>query len=216
MLAPAARFQARHGVRSPLARIALFAMSAVLVSACETTPPGLAPAPQAEPELESFSVDGGGLVRANPLDVVVLPIEARLKRTDLPLEYLRQSIAKGLIRLRYSPLSFGYVDARTIDAAYTPGELNEQATLRIVITGWDDSLWTSHARIDVTASVDLVDARRPGESLWGGPVTTTVDLNPRREVFATNAALVRAACDQLADTILAPMPPRRPEVATPR
>ena len=216
MLAPVVRFRARSGARAPLATVALLplALSAVLVSACETTP--TARAPRAKPELESFSFDDSDVARANPLDVVVLPIESRVGRSDLPLEDIRTSIARGLVRLRYSPLAFGYVDARTVDAAYTPGELEEQATLKIVITAWDDSLWSSHARIDVKATVDMVDARRSGESLWGGPVITTVDLNPRREVFATNDALVNAACEQLADKILASLPARRPEVATPR
>jgi hypothetical protein len=213
MLAPVARFRGARARRASAVSFAL-ALPAVLVSACETTPRDPSSA-RAEPELAALSIDGSSLARANPLDVVVLPIESRVKGGDLPLEYLRTSIARGLVRLRYSPLSFGYVDARAIDAAYAPGELDEHATLRIVITGWDDSLWSSHARLDVTAVVDLLDARRQGESLWGGPVTTTVDLNPRREVFATRDALVRAACDQLADTILAPLPPRRPELATP-
>ena len=204
---------------------ALAPLALCVLAACETTSgPKARPTRVTEP-VASHSIVEGNLTAVNPLDVVVLPVENRVGRSDLPLDLLRQSMARELIRLRYSPLSFGYVDARiedgpignviTAEVAYTPGELNEQATLVLVLTGWDDSQWNSHARIDVTANVNLVDALRPGESLWGGPITTTVDLNHRRGAFATENALKRAACEELVGVILQHLPPRRPEIATP-
>ena len=92
--------------------------------------------------LTLFAVSIGGMVEIFPLvfDQGTKPIE-----TVKP----------------YSPLALDYVDGRATEASYSPGASDENALLKVVITGWDDRMWKSHARLVIDADVWLLDAGRP-------------------------------------------------------
>jgi hypothetical protein len=116
-----------------------FAVLALLVSACAS--------PIRPRGIDSEGLVVGRLKSVNPLEVVVPRIENKTGKTDLPLNVMRDDFQKGLVALRYSPLSLDYVDrnVNVTEASYSPGTLGEQATLKVVLTNWDSSRWNSHA-----------------------------------------------------------------------
>lgn len=157
----------------------------------------------------------GRLAAVNPLEVVVPPIENQSGRDGLPLAALRERFHSGLVKLRYTPLAIDYVDrnAGPVEASYRPGALGEQASLRIVLTGWDDSLWKSRSRLVVDADVYLLDAREPEltRALWGGHVTRTIDLSRQAAALPTAGAMLDRAVTEFVDGVLASLPARNPE-----
>lgn len=165
--------------------------------------------------VDNPGVKTGRLASVNPLDVVVLTPDNLTGRSDLPLEALRTELQAGLIERRYSPLAFEYIDRTAIEASYRPGTLGEQAVFQVVITGWDDSLWRSHARLIVDADVYLLDAAAPEResALWGGHVTRRIDLATQRSVTMHMDLLLQRAVADLTDGILSSLPARNPERA---
>ncbi len=157
----------------------------------------------------------GRLASVNPLEIVVPRIENQSSVSGLPLDSMRAKFHAGLVKLRYTPLALDYVDrnANVVDASYRPGELGEQATLRIVLTGWDDSLWKSRSRLVVDADVYLLDAREPEltKALWGGHVTRTIDLSKQTAAVPTAGVLLDRAVTEFVDGVLASLPARNPE-----
>lgn len=157
----------------------------------------------------------GRLATVNPLEVVVPPIENQSGRDGLPLDALRTRFHSGLVKLRYTPLALDYVDrnASAVEASYRPGALGEQASLRVVLTGWDDSLWKSRSRLVVDADVYLLDAREPelSRALWGGHVTRTIDLSRQAAALPTAGAMLDRAVAEFVDGVLASLPARNPE-----
>lgn len=157
----------------------------------------------------------GRLAAVNPLEIVVPRIENQSSVAGIPLDELRARFHAGLVTLRYTPLALEYVDRHgaAIEAGYRPGELGEQATLRVVLTGWDDSLWKSRSRLVVDADVYLLDAREPEltRALWGGHVTRTIDLSRQVAATPTAAAMMDRAVNEFVDGVLASLPPRNPE-----
>lgn len=157
----------------------------------------------------------GRLGVVNPLEIVVPRIENQSSVAGIPLDELRAKFHAGLIKLRYTPLALDYVDrnAAAVEAGYRPGELGEQATLRVVLTGWDDSLWKSRSRLVVDADIYLLDAREPEltRALWGGHVTRTIDLSRQVAAAPTAGAMMERAVTEFVDGVLASLPPRNPE-----
>lgn len=186
-----------------------FAVLAVLVSACAS--------PIRPRGIDSEGLVVGRLKSVNPLEVVVPRIENKSGKTNLPLAELRDDFQKGLVALRYSPLSLDFVDrnVKATEASYSPGTLGEQATLKVVLTNWDNSRWSSHATLVVDADVYLLDANDPDPShaLWGGHTTRTVDLSRQRQQFISDDAMLRRAVELTVDGILAALPSRDPEKA---
>lgn len=156
----------------------------------------------------------GALKTVNPLDVVVLPIQNTTGRDDLPLAEMRHDFHAGLVRQKYSPLALDYVDARTVEASYTPGDLQEQAILQVFLTGWDESQWKAHSRIGIEAEVYLLDSRHPDvrQPLWGGKADRKIDMAQERASFPTDKALIRRAVERYVQDVLASLPARNPEV----
>ena len=116
----------------------------------------------------------------------------------------------GLVRLRYSPLALDYVDAnRPVEAGYAPGLLSEEAALKVVITGWDDSRWATHSRLTIDAEVHVLDGVT-GASIWGGHVSRRVDVTKDIPRSALNRTLLSRALDQFVGDVLASLPPRDP------
>jgi hypothetical protein len=159
----------------------------------------------------------GSLAQVNPLDVVVLPIQNNTGRTGLPLAELRRAFHAGLVRQKYSPLSLEFVDERAVEAAYTPGTLEEQAILQVIINGWDDSQVRTMSRLQVQAEVYLLDPRNPDprQPLWGGKVDRRVDLAQNTAAIASPKAFMDMAVQQFTDDVLASLPPRNPERTSP-
>jgi hypothetical protein len=186
-----------------------FAVLAVLVSACA--------APIRPRGIDTEGLVVGRLKSVNPLEVVVPRIENKTGKPDLPLSVMRDDFQKGLIALRYSPLSLDFVDRNVslAEASYSPGALGEQATLKVVLTNWDNSRWSSHATLVVDADVYLLDAKDPdpAHALWGGHTTRTVDLSRQRQQFISDEAMLRRAVELTVDGILVALPSRDPEKA---
>ncbi|MCY3003643.1 MAG: hypothetical protein NTV21_17745 [Planctomycetota bacterium] len=186
-----------------------FAVLAVLVSACAS--------PIRPRGIDSEGLVVGRLKSVNPLEVVVPRIENKTGKTNLPLDVMRDDFQKGLVALRYSPLSLDFVDrnVKATEASYSPGTLGEQATLKVVLTNWDSSRWSSHATLVVDADVYLLDANDPDPShaLWGGHTTRSVDLSRQRQQFISDEAMLRRAVELTVDGILVALPSRDPEKA---
>jgi hypothetical protein len=199
-------------------RYVLLAACTLLLPACQTDgtkdtgASGRGPGLVSQAETNAFVE--GALAQKNPLDIAVLPIQGPAGRRDLPLDKLRLAFAQGLVKLRYSPLAMEYVDERTVEAGYSPGRMSEHAAFQVAISYWDDAQWRSRGKIDVRAEVQLLDPTAPpGTSLWGGPFQTTLTL--RGAGYPNDAAMLSAACEQFAEQVLAHLPARRPELATP-
>lgn len=188
-------------------RIAAALLSACALVACAST--------RAPAGAENEGLSSGRLAAVNPLEIVVPPLENHTGNANLPLAEMRQKFHAGLVRLRYTPLALEYVDrnAAPVEASYRPGALGEQASLRIVLTGWDDSNWRSNSRLVVDADVYMLDANDPelSRALWGGHVTRTIDLSRQAAVAPTPAALLDRATTEFVDGVLASLPPRNPE-----
>jgi hypothetical protein len=186
-----------------------FAVLALLVSACAS--------PIRPRGIDSEGLVVGRLKSVNPLEVVVPRIENKTGKTDLPLSVMRDDFQKGLVALRYSPLSLDFVDrnVNVTEASYSPGTLGEQATLKVVLTNWDSSRWNSHATLVVDADVYLLDANDPdpAHALWGGHTTRSVDLSRQRQQFISDEAMLRRAVELTVDGILVALPSRDPEKA---
>jgi hypothetical protein len=157
----------------------------------------------------------GRLKSVNPLEVAVPKVENASGQRNVPLEALRAEFQKGLVRLRYSPLALEYVDrnVQVTEASYAPGTLGEQASLKVVVTGWDTSRWNSHANLVVDLDVYLLDAAEPetSKALWGGHATRTVDLSGQRASFISEGAMLQRAVELAVEETLASLPARDAE-----
>jgi hypothetical protein len=198
-------------VRFPLSSSLLALLAGSVLCACHSSavlPPGA----------DNPGVAVGNLRSANPLDVAVLKVENTTGREGLPTEELRELMHAGLVDRHYSPLGLEYVDRKTTEASYRPGASNENAILKIVIMGWEDSTWRTHSRLTIDADIWLLDAARPStaQALWGGHVTRTLDMSREREVLATESALMTRTLKNFTDAVLASLPARNPELATAR
>jgi hypothetical protein len=155
------------------------------------------------------------LREVRPIEIAVPPVENHTGAEDLPLDALRQEFQRGLVKRRYTPLALTYVDknASATEASYRPGALGEQASLRVVLTGWDTSRWRSHSRLVVDADVYLLDAAQPeiAKALWGGHATRTIDLSLQRGNFINDAAMLQRAVELFVDEVLGSLPPRDAE-----
>jgi hypothetical protein len=201
----------RHSRTLPA--LALLALAAACASAPKLPPgadnPGLAA--------------NDALKETNPLEVAVLRVENKTQRADLPLDALRKSFHAGLVERHYTPLALPFVDSNysgsgAAEANYKPGASAEQAILKVVLTGWDDHLWKSHARLVVDADVWLIDARRTAgaEPLWGGHVSRTMDMARQREFNPGDGPLLERTMQDFATQVLASLPARKPELASAR
>jgi len=196
-----------------LARLAPLFLTALASLACFS-----ACGPTRPPRgLDNPQIIVGSLSQVNPLDIVVLPIQNNTGRPNLPLAQLRQAFHAGMVHQKYSPLSLDYVDQRVVEAAYTPGTLNEQAILQVFINSWDDSQWKSMSRLHIEAEVYLLDSKNPDQRqpLWGGKVDRHIDLGREMAGIPNSNAAMTRAIEKFTDDVLASLPPRNPELTTP-
>lgn len=185
----------------------------------------LAPACRSLPTPRGNTVEtlyDGPLERVAPVDVVVAPVENRSDDASVPLDLLRESFQRALIKRRYSPLGIEYVDqslqrsgatsasgsgAGVSEASYRPGSLGEDAVLRVIVQSWDDSLFGSHATITAELDAYMIDSTG-GPELWAGRLTKRVNLSAQLTRAATDRILMGMGCDVLAEELLAAMPAR--------
>ena len=194
----------KTSIRSQLPFLAL---ALALVAGCHAS----AKLPQGA-DVEGLTPRGDRLATVNPMDVVVLPIENPNELADLPLEQLRADFHELLVTRRYSPLGLEYTDRRVVDAFYTPGDLQEQAVLKVVITGWDTSAWAARSRLLVEADVWLLDARdpRPEAALWGGHVSRRISMAGEAGATTGPKGLYQRAVRRFVEDVLASLPARDP------
>jgi hypothetical protein len=185
------------------------AAAAALLASCST--------PHAPRGASNDGLKTSRLNEVRPVEIVVPPIQNHTGNARVPVAAMRSEFQKGLVQRRYSPLSLAYVDkqAKPMEASYRPGTLGEQAVLRVVLTGWDTSRWTSHSRLVIDADVALLDAQAPdlSKSLWGGHATKTIDLALQRDSFINEDAMLERAVQMFADEVLATLPARSAETA---
>lgn len=158
---------------------------------------------------DNVGLQAGRLSEVNPTDIVVLPITNATGK-QIPVEAMREQFHAGLVRLRYSPLALDYIDSRrAVEASYVPGQLAEEAALKVTITGWDDSRWTTNSRLIIDADVHILDAA-VGEALWGGHVSRRVDVPIDIPGSALDSTLMARAVETFVGDVLASVPPRDP------
>jgi hypothetical protein len=188
-----------HVSRSNFAFPAL-ALAATLLTGCHDIPKS--------PGSAVHASDAQRLRSESPIEVAVAPI-VNAAGTNVPTDDLRLSFQKGLVDCRYSPLALEYVDRKVVDAAYTPGAAQENATLRITVEKWDTSLWSTHGAITARITVNMIDANGSGDVLWSATADQRFDFKQVREQIATEGGRVRFACDSIAAEILARLPARQ-------
>ncbi len=199
--------------RSSSCRLAR-SIGAVLLVAAGCQSPSMLPAGADNPGL----VTSPRLKQANPLEIVVLPVENQTGRSGLPLEALRKHLSAALVDRGYSPLALEYVDGRTSEAVYRPGSNDEEGLLKLVVTGWNDRYWRTHWRLIIDAELWLLDPLTPitADALFGGHVQRRLEMGEERKEVVDEAALLDRALQRFADQALASLPARNPEVQTPR
>ncbi|MEM6929526.1 MAG: hypothetical protein AAF602_21480 [Myxococcota bacterium] len=187
-------------------------------TACQTTP-----------RLPGRDVDvtaQGRLEQVNPSDIAVVPVLVGTPGIAPPLDLLRRSAMKGLVRRRYSPLSPEIVDERMmplepaieasagaatgvpVAASFTPGDLGEDAVLEVTVVRWDDRSWEVRRSIGVGVSARMIDPRDPlGPELWAASIDRTFRLSPDGPVPRPQEAL-REACDDVFTELFARLPAR--------
>jgi hypothetical protein len=151
----------------------------------------------------------GSLESVQPADVVVAPVLNESTSTRTPQLAMRAAFQDALIKRRYSPLAIEYVDRRVVEAAYTPGALQEDAVLQVTIRDWDMSRWDSHGEVGATVEAWMLDAA--GKELWGGRLSRKLDLSLEQQQYPTSVEAFERGCGIIADELLQVMPARNPQ-----
>ncbi len=191
--------------RRRLARILPLALLIAVPVACRDLPENRGQ------DVETL-IEGKRLAEVNPSDIAVLPVANFTDRTDLPLDQLRRAFYEGLVRRRYSPLALDYVDARAIEAGYTPGQFDEEAAMSIAIRGWDDSQWDRRSLLQLDVEVYILSGDRGamGGPLWGGSRAMTLNLSRDRGRAVGEADLMDLALRHFTEDVLGALPRRDP------
>jgi hypothetical protein len=179
--------------------ISCLAVSLLVLSSCESVPHHRGVA--------VHSTEGDLVVQEAPIEIAVAPV-VNASGASLPAAALRDAFQKELVDRRYSPLALDYVDRKVVEAAYTPGASDEQATLVITVEKWDASLWTTHGAITAKVVAQLIDATGGGKVLWSATADQRFDFPALREHLSTETARMKFACDEIAAELLAKLPPR--------
>ncbi len=179
--------------------ISCLALSLLVLSSCQNVPKHRGSAID--------TTEGGRVVQEAPIEIAVAPV-VNASGTSLPSAALRDAFQKGMVEHRYSPLALDYVDRKVVEAAYTPGASDEQATLVITVEKWDPSLWTTHGAITAKVVAQLIDATGGGEVLWSATADQRFDFPALREHLSTETARMKYACDEIAAELLGKLPAR--------
>lgn len=175
-----------------------------LATACNTLPetPGK--------HVDSAPNSGSALEQHAPIEVAIAPITDSSGNTALPRSELRKAFQGALLRRRYTPIALDLVDSKVVNAAYRPGSLEEQAVLMLDVERWDTRLWDSRNVIEVTIRARVIAPDNPSGELWSGVLEKRCDFSAVQEQYATEGALRRFACEQIANELLEAMPARQP------
>lgn len=178
-----------------------FVLSALVLAACNDIPKTRGSAVR--------TTDKERVQTQSPIEVAVAPV-VNASGASLPSSELRSSFQTELVDRRYSPLALDFVDRKVVDAAYTPGAAQENATLLITVEKWDTSLWSTHGAITTRMTASLLDAKGAGEVLWSATTDQRYDFLQQNEHLSTEGARVKNACDAIAADLLARLPARTP------
>lgn len=186
-------------IRSTSRIAVLFVAAALVATACNQIPTrkGVSVETAANAKIETV----------NPIDIAVLPIENATGSKKVPSKELREAVEAGLVQRRYTPLATEYVDAQVTDAAFHPGSLREDATLRVTVESWDDALWATHTAVTLRLSAQIVDSRSGG-LLWAGKLDRRFDLGRDRDRFSTDAPLKKLLCEMVVGELMSALPAR--------
>jgi hypothetical protein len=180
----------------PISCLAVFLL---VLSSCQSVPRHRGVAVQ--------STEGGRVAQEDPIEVAVAPV-VNASGASLPVAALRDSFQKELVDHRYSPLALDFVDRKVVEASYTPGASDEQATLVITVEKWDPALWMTHGAITARIVTQLIDAKGGGEVLWSATADQRFDFPGLREHLSTETARLQYACDEIAAELLGKLPAR--------
>lgn len=156
----------------------------------------------------------GGLIEAAPTDIVVAPVVILddAAAGDVPRDELRAAFQRFLPLRRYTPLSLEYVNERAVEASYTVGACDEEATLEIRIHRWDDTFWETRGTIDAVVEARFVDATGAySQPLWAGHLEQQMNTGSERESHSSSERLIEALCDEITRELLEDLPSRRVE-----
>ena len=153
---------------------------------------------------------GSSLEQRSPIEIAIAPITDSSGNAALPRKELRSAFQGALLRRRYTPIALDLVDSKVVNAAYKPGALEEQAVLLLDVQRWDTRLWESRSVIEVTIHARVVAPDNPSGELWSGVLEKRCDFGEVQEQYATEAALRKFACEQIANELLEAMPARQP------
>lgn len=188
---------------------AVLALATVLASACNQIPKRRGATVVESP------APSGALMEVNPVDVVVAAVIDESGNRACPTGILREAFYEGLVGRYYSPLSLSFVDATVAEGdTYRPGTLREDAVLSIVIERWDTSFFDTNSALGVRAEARLLDARTMGV-LWSGRIDDRYDFGHLRPRSASDRAFTESVCRELANEILAALPPRKASPTVP-
>ena len=146
-----------------------------------------------------------------PIEIAVAPIQ-NAAGSNVPVDELRASFQKSLVKRHYSPLALGFVDKfidkKAVNAAYTPGSASEQAVLLVEIDRFDTSLWSTHSALQVKFHVKLVDVTT-GSELWSAKLEDRLEFAHDAERFSSETSRMNWACSRIAERILEALPERQ-------
>jgi len=154
-------------------------------------------------------VHSGALADKNPRDVAIAPVLFVHEDTRAPEEALRRAFQKGLVLRRYSALALEQVDENLVEASYTPGRVNEDAVLEILVYSWNEREWDSRALLIVDLEARLIDpAGTSLDPLWAGRLEKRFQFTRQAETTPSGRTRMQRACDAIATEILSVLPPR--------
>ncbi len=164
---------------------------------------------------QSVMVSSGSTLESrNPSDVVVAPVILGSEDIVVPARFIRESVARALVKRRYAPLSLDFVDEagmvssdNVTEASYRAGTLNEEVVCQVIVHSWKQNLWDSRRALVMDVEVQMIDPANPmGEPLWIGRLDGRMDFAFQEAQFASEGSFFRAALDQMAAEIMAVMP----------
>ncbi len=168
------------------------------------------------PSVELAPVQGESdlLLRRQPADIAVAPVQNLTEDEGAPTDLLRECLAQALVEKLYSPLDLEYVDGNWIESSFR-GTPAPDGLLVVSLKRWDTSRLFSVGRVEAAADVYLYEGGSAAGTLyWGTPVECSIDLSDGRGVpRGPFSALVPEAARRFAIQALSMLPKRDPLLA---
>lgn len=192
--------------RTLWSRFALCLLVVWVATACQTAPKEL-------PQPTSEGGPTAALYKHQPVDIAVLPVFTGRRYEPNLADALRGQVKKELLTLRFSPLSFEWVDSklgdfpdsRPLDLNQMRGNFEEDALLYVTLDQWDDSLLSKHQMMIVGLTFSLYDSRT-GTELWRHRVRDRTMRLPKPSPSKESATTEQLIADVLVGEALATLP----------